>query len=86
MSTRHRMRMAAPPQWIRQAGSRCAGRRGTGYFRVHLEQDLWAGWLVTQVNSRRGSRWGPTRDPLPSIEVALLTLAANAKRRRQRGY
>jgi hypothetical protein len=45
--------------------------RGTRYFRVHLEQDLWSGWLLTQVNGRSGTR---------------LALAAVAKRRRQRGY
>jgi hypothetical protein len=61
--------------------------RGSRYFRVHLEQDLWAGWLVTQVNGRRGSRLGRTRaTPSTSIEAALLALAAIAKRRRQRGY
>jgi hypothetical protein len=26
--------------------------RGTRYFRVHLEQDLWSNWLMTQVNGR----------------------------------
>ncbi len=33
--------------------------RGTRYFRVHLEQDLWHRWLLTQVNGRSGSRLGP---------------------------
>jgi hypothetical protein len=61
--------------------------RGTRYYRVHLEQDLWQGWLLTQVNGRRGSRLGRARSrPTPSIESALLELAHIAKRRRQRGY
>jgi hypothetical protein len=61
--------------------------RGTRYFRVHLEQDLWNGWLLTQVNGRTGTRLGRARaTPSASIEAALLTLAAIAKRRRQRGY
>lgn len=61
--------------------------RGTRYYRVHLEQDLWAGWLITQVNGRRGSPLGQARAKLaPSIEAALLELAHLAKRRRQRGY
>jgi len=32
--------------------------RGTRYYRVHLEQDLWAWWLLTQVHGRRGSALG----------------------------
>ena len=61
--------------------------RGTRYFRVHLEQDLWRGWLLTKVNGRIGSRLGRARAlPSPSIEAALMALAAIAKRRRQRGY
>ena len=24
--------------------------RGTRYYGVHLEQDLWSGWLLTLVN------------------------------------
>ncbi|MDP9087742.1 MAG: hypothetical protein M3O26_03255 [Pseudomonadota bacterium] len=61
--------------------------RGSRYFRVHLEQDLWRGWLLTQVNGRIGSRLGRARAcPSPSIEAALMALAAIANRRRQRGY
>ena len=61
--------------------------RGTRYYRVHLEQDLWDAWLLTQVNGRIGTPLGRARAlPLPSLEAALLTMAAVAKRRRQRGY
>jgi hypothetical protein len=61
--------------------------RGTRFYRAHLEQDLWAGWLLTQVNGRNGARLGRVRAAAqPSIEAALITLAAIAKRRRQRGY
>ena len=61
--------------------------RGTRYYRVHLEQDLWSGWLLTQVYGRRNSALGRTRAlPAPSIEIALLDLAAIARRRRERGY
>ena len=61
--------------------------RGTRYYRVHLEQDLWTGWLLTQVHGRVGSRLGRARYfEQPSIEAALFSLAAIAKRRRQRGY
>jgi hypothetical protein len=35
--------------------------RGTRYYRVHLEQDLWRGWLLTQVNGRIGTRLGRAR-------------------------
>lgn len=61
--------------------------RGTRYFRVHLEQDLWSNWLLTQVNGRISSPLGRARaHPEPTIEAALLQMAAIAKRRRQRGY
>jgi hypothetical protein len=61
--------------------------RGRRYYRVHLEQDLWNEWLVTQVYGRIGSRLGHARAlPAASIESALLRLAEIAKRRRQRGY
>ena len=61
--------------------------RGTRYYRVHLEQDLWARWLLTQDHGRTGSRLGRARSfEQPSIEAALFSLAAIAKRRRQRGY
>jgi hypothetical protein len=61
--------------------------RGTRYYRVHLEQDLWSGWILTKVNGRRGSRLGRARTLTQSnIESALLGLAAIAKRRRERGY
>jgi hypothetical protein len=61
--------------------------RGTRYYRVHLEQDLWHNWLLTQVNGRRASSLGRIRSlPSSNIETALLDLAAIAKRRRIRGY
>jgi hypothetical protein len=60
---------------------------GSRYFRVHLEQDLWSRWLLTQVNGRIGTRLGRARSkPTDTIESALLELAAVARRRRQRGY
>jgi hypothetical protein len=41
--------------------------RGTRYYRVHLEQDLWRGWLLTKVNGRIGTRLGRARSkPTPS--------------------
>ena len=61
--------------------------RGSRYYRVHLEQDLWSQWCVTQVNGRIGTPLGRARAlPSPSLEAAFLTLAAVTKRRAQRGY
>ncbi len=61
--------------------------RGTRYFRVHLEQDLWSGWLLTQVNGRIGTRLGRARSvQSASIDAALMQLAGIARRRRLRGY
>jgi hypothetical protein len=62
-------------------------RRGTRYYCVPLEQDLWNVWVLTQVHGRIGTRLGRARAlPAPSIESALLRLADIAKRRRHRGY
>jgi hypothetical protein len=53
---------------------------------VHLEQDLWNGWILTKVNGRVDTQLGCVRvAESPSIEAALFSLAAIAKRRRQRG-
>ena len=61
--------------------------RGTRYYRVHLEQDLWSLWVVTSVNGRSGTPFGRARcHPACTIEAALLNLAHIAKRPRQRGY
>jgi hypothetical protein len=35
--------------------------RGTRYYRVHLEQDLWSNWPLTQFNGRVGSPLGRAR-------------------------
>jgi len=57
-----------------------------------LEEMHWLvetdkGWLLRQVNGRNNSPLGRARAlPSPTIESALLQLAAIAKRRRQRGY
>ena len=61
--------------------------RGTRYYRVHLEQDLWSSWLITSVNGRTSTPLGRARSrPAATIDAALLELAHIAKRRRQRGY
>jgi len=59
--------------------------RGTRYYHAHLEQDLWHGWSLTLVHGRIGTRLGRARASL-SLAAALTELAANTKRRRQRGY
>ena len=61
--------------------------RRTGYYRAHLEQDLWGHWIVTRVVGRRGARRGRYMTTwVPSLEHGLMTLGAIAKRRRERGY
>jgi transposase len=32
--------------------------RGTRYYEVHLHQDLWGDWVLTQVWGRRGTELG----------------------------
>jgi hypothetical protein len=61
--------------------------RGTRYYQLHLEQDLWGAWILTRVNGRRNSRLGRALMTWPdSFEAGLLALAETAKRRRLRGY
>ena len=61
--------------------------RGTRYYRLHLEQDLWHTWCVTQVHGRSGTPLGRHRTlPADTIDRALLHLAAAVKRRTDRGY
>jgi hypothetical protein len=77
----------APTSFVTAAWITLRWTRGTRYYRVHLEQDLWSNWLLTQVNGRLSSPLGRARaHPSPTIESALLQMAAIAKRRRQRGY
>ena len=61
-------------------------RRG-GYYRAHLEQDLWGHWIVTRVVGRRGAHRGRFMTTwVPSLEHGLMTLGAIARRRRESGY
>jgi predicted DNA-binding WGR domain protein len=61
--------------------------RGTRYYRLHLEQDLWGAWCLTRVHGRRGSRLGRTITTCAgTLTDALAALAARAARRRRRGY
>jgi hypothetical protein len=55
--------------------------RGTRYFRVHLEQDLWQQWLLTQVNARTGSRLGRYRaTPSKSVEYSTSECPPHSRR------
>jgi hypothetical protein len=61
--------------------------RGTRYYQLHLEQDLWGAWILSRVNGRRNSRLGRELMDWPgSFEQGLSALAETAKRRRLRGY
>jgi hypothetical protein len=61
--------------------------RGTRYYQLHLEQDLWGAWILTRVNGRRNSRLGRALMTWPgSFESGLSALAESAKRRRLRAY
>lgn len=81
------MRFGPAPMFDTRCWITLRWTRGTRYYRVHLEQDLWSTWLLTRVNGRIGTPLGRARaKPAPSIETALLELAAIAKRRRLRGY
>jgi hypothetical protein len=38
-------------------------QRGTRYYEVHLHQDLWGDWVLTQVWGRRGTELGRMVQP-----------------------
>ena len=61
--------------------------RRSGYYRAHLEQDLWGQWTVTRVVGRRGARRGRYMTTwVASLEHGSITLGTIAKRRHERGY
>ena len=61
--------------------------RGTRYYRLHLEQDLWGAWCLTRVNGRCDSRIGRSATGKPgTFQDALALLVAAAERRRMRRY
>jgi hypothetical protein len=61
--------------------------RGTRYYRLHLEQDLWGAWCLTRVNGRRNTRLGRALTTWPgTYGEALARLSASAVRRREGDY
>jgi hypothetical protein len=60
--------------------------RGTRYYRVHLEEDLWTGWLLTQVHGANRLALGARAILRAALDRRRPFLATIAKRRRQRGY
>lgn len=61
--------------------------RGTRYYRLHLEQDLWGTWCLTRVNGRTGTPLGCAATlGAGTRHEGLATLAAAAVRRFRRGY
>jgi predicted DNA-binding WGR domain protein len=60
---------------------------GTRYYEVHLHQDLWGDWVLTQVWGRRGTELGRmVHTPCASYQDGRERLAAVQARRRQKGY
>ena len=61
--------------------------RGSRYYRMHLEQDLWGHWTLTRVVGRKGAPRGRYMTSWVASQAdGLMTLGAIAKRRRERGY
>ena len=78
----HRPSLLSTSSWVALRWERRAG-----YYRAHLEQDLWGHWIVTRVVGRRGARRGRYMTTwVPSLEHGLVTMGAIAKRRGERGY
>lgn len=61
--------------------------RGSRYYRVHLEQDLWGAWCITSVNGRIGTPLGRAATlHARSRAEGLTALTSAAARRFRRGY
>jgi predicted DNA-binding WGR domain protein len=61
--------------------------RGTRYYEVHLQQDLFGEWVLTQVWGRRGTELGRmVHTPCASYQDGRERLTAVQARREQRGY
>jgi hypothetical protein len=62
-------------------------KKGTRYYEVHLQQDLFGDWVLTQVWGRRGTQLGRiVHNPCISYEEGCERLAAVQGLREQRGY
>lgn len=61
--------------------------RGSRYYRLHLEQDLWGAWCVTRVNGRTGTALGHAVTSFAeSRDEGLAALSVASARRFRRGY
>jgi hypothetical protein len=61
--------------------------KGTRYYEVRLHQDLWGGWVLTQIWGQRGAALGRVRHvPCASYEEGITKLDEVRKKREQRGY
>jgi hypothetical protein len=44
-------------------------KKGTRYYEIHLHQDLWGDWVLTQIWGQRGAALGQVRhSPCASYE------------------
>jgi hypothetical protein len=61
--------------------------RGSRYYRLHLEQDLWGAWCLTRVNGGRRGRAGQWLTTWPgSYDQGLARMADAAAQRRKSEY
>ncbi len=65
----------------------CRWERGSRYYEVRVQQDLWGEWLLTQSWGRRGTALGQQRHiPCETYPATLAQFARIQRRRLQRGY
>jgi predicted DNA-binding WGR domain protein len=61
--------------------------KGTRYYEVYVEQDLWGDWVLTRIWGRRNSPAGQIRRiPCESYEEAGRKLATVRNQRIRHGY
>ena len=73
-------------EWLQHRWEKITDK-GIRFYEVHLQQDLWDGWVLTRVWGRRGSELGRVLDQhCESYKDGIEKLDNVSKRREQRGY
>jgi len=69
-------------KWVR-----ARWEKDTRYYEIHLHQDLWGDWVLTQVWGQRGAALGRIKNvPCTSYEDGITKLDEVRKKRKQRNY
>ncbi|RMD59543.1 WGR domain-containing protein [Candidatus Parcubacteria bacterium] len=61
--------------------------KGTRYYELRVQQDLWGDWTISRIWGQRGSRLGSMKiEPYDSLEQAMRRYEELSKQRARKGY